>query len=98
MPRRVRKTPWSRTGCSTCKRRRKKCEFYAHLCQTCLRLGLECVQFDIFCPINVVTPTRDSRPTRAVTDGEDQDEASHSSPSSSGSADDAGGSSDAAES
>ncbi|GFP52880.1 hypothetical protein TASIC1_0002006400 [Trichoderma asperellum] len=68
------------------------------ICQTCLRLGLECVQFDIFCPINVVTPTRDSRPTRAATDGEDQDEANHSSPSSSSSADDAGGSSDAAES
>ncbi|KAL7815991.1 hypothetical protein V8C44DRAFT_306389 [Trichoderma aethiopicum] len=26
MARRIRKTPWSRTGCSTCKRRRKKCE------------------------------------------------------------------------
>ncbi|KAL9488020.1 hypothetical protein ACSS6W_000297 [Trichoderma asperelloides] len=98
MPRRVRKTPWSRTGCSTCKRRRKKCDGQKPKCQTCLRLGLECVQFDIFCPINVVTPTRDSRPTRAVTDGEDQDEANHSSPSSSGSGDDAGGSSDAAES
>lgn len=53
------------------------------------------MQFDIFCPINVVTPTRDSRPTRAVADGEDQDE---SSPSSSGSADDADASSNAAES
>ncbi|KAK1252285.1 hypothetical protein MKX08_003472 [Trichoderma sp. CBMAI-0020] len=63
-------------------------------CQTCLRLGLECVQFDIFCPINVVTPTRDSRPTRAVADGEDQEE---SSPSSSGSVDDADVSSSAAE-
>ncbi|KAL6690665.1 fungal-specific transcription factor domain-containing protein [Trichoderma pleuroticola] len=98
MARRVRKTPWSRTGCSTCKRRRKKC-------QTCLRLGLECVQFDIFCPINVVTPTRESRP-RAVTDADpepDPDESNHSSPastssgSSGGTADDAESSSEAAD-
>ncbi|KAL6835903.1 fungal-specific transcription factor domain-containing protein [Trichoderma sp. SZMC 28015] len=99
MARRVRKTPWSRTGCSTCKRRRKKC-------QTCLRLGLECVQFDIFCPINVVTPTRESRPSGAVTDAApepDPDESNHSSPastssgSSGGTADDAESSSEPAE-
>jgi hypothetical protein len=66
------------------------------------------VQFDIFCPINVVTPTRDSRPARAVTDGDpdaDPDETNHSSPSSSStssgssvrSADDAEAGSDAAQ-
>ncbi|RFU76392.1 c6 transcription factor [Trichoderma arundinaceum] len=68
-------------------------------CQTCLRLGLECVQFDIFCPINVVTPTRESRPARAaVTDTDpDPDESNHSSPSSSSSASSAG-SADEAES
>ncbi|KAL7956373.1 fungal-specific transcription factor domain-containing protein [Trichoderma compactum] len=92
MARRVRKTPWSRTGCSTCKRRRKKC-------QTCLRLGLECVQFDIFCPINVVTPTRESRP-RAVTDADpeaDADESNHSSPASTSSASSGGTADDAEE-
>ncbi|KAH6607066.1 hypothetical protein Trco_003379 [Trichoderma cornu-damae] len=72
MPRRVRKTPWSRTGCSDGQKPR---------CQTCLRLGLECVQFDIFCPINVVTPTRESRPARP-----DADESNISSPSSMSSA------------
>ncbi|KAK4071059.1 transcriptional regulator family: Fungal Specific TF [Trichoderma aggressivum f. europaeum] len=96
MARRVRKTPWSRTGCSDGQKPR---------CQTCLRLGLECVQFDIFCPINVVTPTRESRP-RAVTDADpeaDPDESNHSSPastssgSSGGTADDAESSGEAAD-
>ncbi|KAL6790139.1 fungal-specific transcription factor domain-containing protein [Trichoderma sp. SZMC 28013] len=93
MARRVRKTPWSRTGCTTCKRRRKKC-------RTCLRLGLECVKFDIFCPINVVTPTRESRPPRAVTDADpepDPDESDHSSPASTSSGS-SGGTTDDAES
>ncbi|KAL7928470.1 fungal-specific transcription factor domain-containing protein [Trichoderma chlorosporum] len=140
MARRVRKTPWSRTGCSDGQKpsnlredavdwaesQRPISAVAAHdfaallglclidipllgicstdvlgngRCQTCLRLGLECVQFDIFCPINVVTPTRDSRPSRAVTDTDadpepDLDESSHSSPAStssgsSGTADDA---------
>ncbi|KAK4080853.1 transcriptional regulator family: Fungal Specific TF [Trichoderma harzianum] len=97
MARRVRKTPWSRTGCSDGQKPR---------CQTCLRLGLECVQFDIFCPINVVTPTRESRPSGAVTDAApepDPDESNHSSPastssgSSGGTADDAESSSEPAE-
>ncbi|KAL7916524.1 fungal-specific transcription factor domain-containing protein [Trichoderma velutinum] len=100
MARRVRKTPWSRTGCSTCKRRRKKCDGQKPRCQTCLRLGLECVQFDIFCPINVVTPTRESRPSRAVTDADpepDPDESNHSSPASTSSGS-SGGTADDAES
>ncbi|KAL6797858.1 fungal-specific transcription factor domain-containing protein [Trichoderma sp. SZMC 28013] len=99
MARRVRKTPWSRTGCSTCKRRRKKCDGQKPRCQTCLRLGLECVQFDIFCPINVVTPTRESRP-RAVTDADpeaDPDESNHSSPASTSSASSGGTADDAEE-
>ncbi|UKZ74418.1 hypothetical protein TrVFT333_002086 [Trichoderma virens FT-333] len=72
------------------------------VCQTCLRLGLECVQFDIFCPINVVTPTRDSRPSRAVTDAADPepdpDESNLSSPASTSSGSSGSTADDAAES
>ena len=69
-------------------------------CQTCLRLGLECVQFDIFCPINVVTPTRDTRSSRSVSDADpepDADDLNHSSPASTSSGS-SGSSADDAES
>ncbi|ETS03298.1 hypothetical protein M419DRAFT_75762 [Trichoderma reesei RUT C-30] len=89
MARRIRKTPWSRTGCSDGQKPR---------CQTCLRLGLECVQFDIFCPINVVTPTRDTRSSRSASDADaepDADESNHSSPASTSSGSSGGSTEDA---
>ncbi|KAL4751443.1 hypothetical protein BDW72DRAFT_192985 [Aspergillus terricola var. indicus] len=33
---------WSRTGCMTCKRRRKRCDEAKPSCHTCTRLGLTC--------------------------------------------------------
>lgn len=56
------------------------------------------MQFDIFCPINVVTPTRDTRPSRSVSDADpdpDPDEANHSSPASTSSASSGGSAEDA---
>ncbi|PTB79861.1 hypothetical protein M440DRAFT_1347331, partial [Trichoderma longibrachiatum ATCC 18648] len=67
-------------------------------CQTCLRLGLECVQFDIFCPINVITPTRDARSSRSASDADpepDVDGSNHSSPASTSSGSSGGSAEDA---
>ncbi|KAL4924622.1 Zn(II)2Cys6 transcription factor [Aspergillus undulatus] len=42
-PRNQRSTPHSRSGCLTCRRRKKKCDEHHPICTACLRNALDCV-------------------------------------------------------
>ncbi|KAI9732365.1 MAG: hypothetical protein M1834_001572 [Cirrosporium novae-zelandiae] len=44
---RQRQSSWSRTGCATCKRRRKKCDEGKPTCHNCQRLKLQCEGYDL---------------------------------------------------
>ncbi|KAJ0418042.1 fungal-specific transcription factor domain-containing protein [Aspergillus carlsbadensis] len=67
---------WTRSGCLTCKRRRKRCDEAKPSCQSCMRLGLACEGYGSmwatpFSPTAHVfkqtKPAKERRPTRSPT-------------------------------
>ncbi|KAL2858716.1 fungal-specific transcription factor domain-containing protein [Aspergillus pseudodeflectus] len=67
---------WTRSGCLTCKRRRKRCDEAKPSCQSCMRLGLACEGYGSMwatpfsptaCVFKQTKPAKKRRPSRSST-------------------------------